>query len=61
MRCWKLEEIKIVHLCSSLMKDLLEALQNWFFELIEDAVGEKTMKRYREEMNKKNKSIEKDE
>ena len=43
------------------MKDLLEALQNWFFELIEDAVGEKTMKRYREEMNKKNKSIEKDE
>ena len=30
----------------------IKALKNWFFELIEDAVGEKTMEKYREETGK---------
>ena len=38
------------------MFNLLEAIKTWFFELIEDAVGEKTMKKYKEEIDKKNKS-----
>ena len=39
----------------------LKAIKNWFFELIEDAVGETTMKKYRAEMDKKNKPNRKDE
>ncbi len=38
------------------MANLLKGMQTWFFELIEDAVGEKTMRKYKEEMEKKNKS-----
>ena len=33
----------------------LKSIQTWFFELIEDAIGEKTMKRYKDEIEKKNK------
>ena len=39
----------------------LESVKTWFFELIEDAVGEKTMKKYQEEMKKKNKPQGQDE
>ena len=39
-----------------IMAKPLERIKNWFFELIEDAVGEKTMKQYKEEMEAKNKS-----
>ena len=38
------------------MANLIEAIKTWFFELIEDAVGEKTMKKYKAEMKNKDKS-----
>tara|TARA_B100000214_G_scaffold356903_1_gene315922 strand:- start:610 stop:735 length:126 start_codon:yes stop_codon:yes gene_type:complete len=31
---------------------ILHLLKNWFFELIEDAVGEETMKKYKNEIEK---------
>ena len=31
------------------MKQFLENINTWFFELIEDAVGKKTMDKYRAE------------
>ena len=39
-----------------LIKNLRKIMKTWFFEFIEDAVGEKTLKKYKDEMNKKNKS-----
>ncbi len=35
------------------MPNPIEGIKNWFFELIEDAVGEKTMKKYKEEIERK--------
>ncbi len=35
------------------MANPLDSLKRWFFELIEDAVGEKTMKKYKQEMDNK--------
>ncbi|WP_320663949.1 hypothetical protein [Prochlorococcus sp. MIT 1223] len=43
------------------MLNKLESIKNWFFELIEDALGEKTMKKYKDEIDKKNKTSEKDD
>ena len=43
------------------MPNPLTRMKKWFFELIEDALGEKTMKKYMHEMDKKNKSHAKDE
>ena len=43
------------------MVNPLESIKTWFFELIEDAVGKKTMKKYQEEMEKKNKPESQDE
>lgn len=43
------------------MLNLLTTIKTWFFELIEDALGEKTIKQYQVEMDKKNKSQAKDE
>ena len=40
------------------MDTLFKSIKRWFFELIEDAVGEETMKKYQEEMNKENKPEE---
>tara|TARA_Y100001968_G_C19192840_1_gene636028 strand:- start:52 stop:189 length:138 start_codon:yes stop_codon:yes gene_type:complete len=37
------------------MPTLLERTRNWFFELIEDAVGEETMKKYKNEIELINK------
>ena len=37
------------------MANPLEVIKTWFFELIEDAVGEETMKKYKKEMMKKKK------
>ena len=37
------------------MSNSLEGIKKWFFELIEDAVGEETMKKYNKEMEDKNK------
>ena len=42
------------------MANPIEWIKTWFFDLIEDAVGEKTMKKYKDEMNKKNNPDEKD-
>ena len=36
------------------MSNPLKSIKNWFFELIEDAVGSETMKKYYEEQKKKN-------
>ena len=41
------------------MTNPLQGIRNWFFELIEDAVGTKSMEKYKEEMTKKGKSKEK--
>tara|TARA_Y100001968_G_scaffold45994_1_gene36107 strand:- start:156 stop:293 length:138 start_codon:yes stop_codon:yes gene_type:complete len=35
------------------MANLIQTIKTWFYELIEDAVGEKTMEKYKEEMAKK--------
>ena len=37
------------------MVNPIEGIKTWFFELIEDALGEKTMKKYRDEVERKNK------
>tara|TARA_B100000700_G_scaffold164276_1_gene181754 strand:+ start:170 stop:301 length:132 start_codon:yes stop_codon:yes gene_type:complete len=42
------------------MLNPFKSIKTWFFELIEDALGKKTMKKYEEEMDKKNKSRDKD-
>tara|TARA_Y100001968_G_scaffold333339_1_gene395590 strand:- start:8342 stop:8473 length:132 start_codon:yes stop_codon:yes gene_type:complete len=33
------------------MANLIKGIKTWFFELIEDAVGKETMKKYRKEMD----------
>jgi len=38
------------------MNNPFKGIRNWFFELIEDAVGKKTMEKYKEEMAKKGRS-----
>lgn len=38
------------------MPNPLQIIKNWFFDLIVDAVGEETMKKYKKEMEAKNKS-----
>tara|TARA_Y100001968_G_scaffold331726_1_gene387418 strand:+ start:6538 stop:6672 length:135 start_codon:yes stop_codon:yes gene_type:complete len=42
------------------MTNLFDSLKTWFFELIEDALGEKTMKKYKEEITKKGESQKND-
>tara|TARA_Y100001968_G_scaffold76986_1_gene68365 strand:+ start:362 stop:493 length:132 start_codon:yes stop_codon:yes gene_type:complete len=37
------------------MANPFEVIKIWFFELVEDALGEKTMKKYKDEMDEKNK------
>ena len=43
------------------MWHFLDKVKIWFFELIEDSVGAKPMKKYRDEMDKKNKPQENNE
>ena len=42
------------------MNNPFRSISAWFFELIEDAVGKETMKKYKQEMDKKSKIKEKD-
>ncbi len=43
------------------MDNPLRSIKNWFFELIEDALGEESMKKYMQEMDKKSKIKENDD